>query len=57
MARRSGSQEWQLAFREGNAFDAKRRAMVQLGCEPWEVELAPYERDCNQGLRQDRGKP
>ena len=47
MCRRVGAGEWQLAFRYQNAYEAKQRAMVGLGCEPWEVEVAPYRRDAN----------
>lgn len=47
MARLLVATEWQLAFRDQNAFGAKQRAMVQMGCEPWEVEIAPYSRDAN----------
>lgn len=54
MARRVGAKEWQLAFRDQNAFSAKQRAMVQLGCEPWEAEIAPYSRDANRSSLPDQ---
>jgi hypothetical protein len=47
MARRVGAGEWQLAYRDQTWFAAKRQAMVDLRCEPWEVEVEPYRRDCN----------
>jgi hypothetical protein len=43
MARLKGSREWQLSFSEQNQYDAKQAATVQLRCEPWQVELAPYD--------------
>jgi len=54
MARRQGASEWQIAFRDQNAYEAKCRAAVKLRCEPYEVELEPYRADAN---RQPVGAP